>query len=434
MKLAIIADDLTGANDAGVQWVNRGLRTVVLLQPGQRGPSDEDAFVIDTDSRSVDGEEAYRRVREAARFLSVSYAPDIVYKKMDSTMRGNVGAEIDATYDVFRPEFVVIAPAFPRNGRQVIDGRLYLEGRLLHETETARDPKTPVRESDVRKLLSRQTKRPVAHVALTDLLDGGPRLKNRLAELVRQRIPYVLFDAAQEEHLAQIVRLVTESGYRVVWAGSAGLARHLPVAGREVSGTLRIPRSARPVLLVVGSVSGKSRRQLELVLRQPGVARIRLAAERVVTDEETRKQELHRVLQEAEQVGEAGRPIVLYSSGEPADIEKANASGRTFGRDAREVSDLVAEALGFVASECVRRRRTDRLVLTGGDTARHTFVQLQATEFRLLGEVEPGIPIGQLKGALKGSGDLYAVTKAGSFGSEQALLKAIDAWKEGDFA
>lgn len=160
LRIAIIADDLTGANDSGVQFARSGLKTSVLINMESDNISDDDVIIIDTDSRSVTPEEAYRKVKEAAGYLK-SQPYDIIFKKIDSTLRGNIGAEFDALYDVFQPDFIICTPAYPDYNRKVRDGCLYLGDKLLHETEFALDPKTPIRESNIPKMINGQSQRGV---------------------------------------------------------------------------------------------------------------------------------------------------------------------------------------------------------------------------------------------------------------------------------
>src|SRR4051812_12242875 len=102
MKFAIIADDLTGANDSGVQLAKIGLKTSVVFRRNMQAVREQEAVVINTDSRSISKGEAYRRVKEAAIILK-AFSTEIIFKKVDSTLRGNIGNEIDAVYDVFQP-------------------------------------------------------------------------------------------------------------------------------------------------------------------------------------------------------------------------------------------------------------------------------------------------------------------------------------------
>src|SRR5690554_5475056 len=117
-------------------------------------------MVFDTDSRSDTRDEAYNKVRSICTAIQ-SPSLEMVYKKIESTMRGNIGVEIDAIYDVYQPDFVVSAPSYPENGRTLKNGHLYIEGELLHQTDISQDPKTPVNDSYLPKLLGDQTNRSI---------------------------------------------------------------------------------------------------------------------------------------------------------------------------------------------------------------------------------------------------------------------------------
>ena len=150
LKLAVIADDLTGANDAGVQFAKEGLKVQVLL--GESGEEQEkelpDVIVLDTDSRAAIPDQAYERVRKAGGLIKrLTSSRPAVFKKIDSTLRGNLGAEIDAVMDELGFEWAAVAPAFPVNGRITVGGWHLLHQVPIAESEIARDPKTPVVES-----------------------------------------------------------------------------------------------------------------------------------------------------------------------------------------------------------------------------------------------------------------------------------------------
>jgi D-threonate/D-erythronate kinase len=137
-RFAIIADDLSSATDCGAQVVRSGLSVVVPLGSYSLPARSRSTQVIsvDTDSRSMTAEQAYIQVRGATQQL-VDEGWTHFYKSVDSTLRGNLGAEIEAVLDVVQPDFTVIAPAFPKYGRTTVNGVQYLHGRPLHETGLA---------------------------------------------------------------------------------------------------------------------------------------------------------------------------------------------------------------------------------------------------------------------------------------------------------
>ncbi|MDQ0339670.1 uncharacterized protein YgbK (DUF1537 family) [Caldalkalibacillus uzonensis] len=421
MKIAIIADDLTGANDSGVQLARYGLKTSVLLDPQPGHWVSSDAVVIDTDSRSVCAEEAYRRVKAAAQMVK-AYHP-IIYKKIDSTLRGNIGAEIDAVYDAIQPAFVVIAPGYPQNGRTVSNGYHYLHGTLLHETEISRDPKSPVRESYIPALLASQTKRPVGLITRKTLQLGFEEFKNKLDEWRLKETPYIVFDSETEEDLQNLAQYVHDIDEAVVWVGSAGLANHLPEIyhWQRPKKEIMIPENQDPVLFVVGSVSQVSRKQLDRALALSDVKGIQLHSLQLVRGNKCRSEETERALQQAKQWAEQGYHIALYSSASPHEVKQAQEEGKTRGLTPADVGNLISESLGMVASKLIQLGYFKGMLLTGGDTARQVCNNLGVKGFELLDELETGVPIGTLINGL----NQYVITKAGAFGSEHTFIRAI---------
>lgn len=145
IKLAVIADDLTGANDTALQFAKRNIKSSVEINFMQMADvKDKEVIVVDTDSRDLDEDLSYKRVKDICEEMS-RYNIKCAYKKIDSTLRGNLGAEIKAVDDVFKPDIVIIAPAYPANQRITIGGYHLLEGKPIELTEIANAPKTPVK-------------------------------------------------------------------------------------------------------------------------------------------------------------------------------------------------------------------------------------------------------------------------------------------------
>jgi len=429
MKLTLIADDLTGANDSGVQLAKCGLHTFVFMNPSGAVIQDCDAAVMDTDSRSLPAAEAYRLAKAAAE-QAKQWGARLVYKKIDSTMRGNIGSELDAMVDIFQPDFVVVTPAFPRNGRTVRNGHLFVHGIPVHETEMARDPKTPVLQSGIPDLIALQSGRKTAVVTKELLAEGLSPLLSRMEDWLRQQVKYLVLDAESEEELAHAARLFSQCGRNLVWCGSAGLAFHLVEAmgwmtsGRDRTNAESMAGTDRPVLAVVGSVSPRSRKQLDILLGDERVAGIKLHSASVVRGGDAKQAEQKRVMEAAKEALDRGLDPVLYSSGEPKDVREAKEIGAGLGLDDSAVSNRIAEALGEAAARIVLSANPGGLVMTGGDTAKQVCRFVGATHMRLQDEIETGVPLGWL--AMGPNRDtLPAVTKAGSFGTDEVLLRAL---------
>src|SRR5215216_1955958 len=268
--IAIIADDLTGAADAGVQFVHAGYRTAVFFSESEVLAEDLDAVSFDTDSRAMPAGFAAKRVLEATR---AAREARIVYKKLDSTLRGNVAAELAAALGGARRERVVVAPAFPAAGRTTVGGIQRVHGMPVDETEMANDPDTPVSEAHVPGLLA-DAFSSVGELGVEDLAD--PDLLRRTLE----DYECVVADAERDADLKTLVRAVSDPA-TVLWAGSAGLALALgSVYPGPCAGEASVQRApVRPVLVVVGSLSGVAREQVRRLVVEQGEVDVPVSGE-----------------------------------------------------------------------------------------------------------------------------------------------------------
>jgi len=147
-----IADDLTGALEAGAKFARQGLGARVTTQIAVSGPPDVPVLVIDTETRHLPEEDARAVVRDAAESV-LRFTPWLVYKKTDSTLRGNIAAEFRALLELMPHRSLIYAPSYPEMGRTVRGGRLFVGESPVHESAFASDPLNRVRESDIRMLL-----------------------------------------------------------------------------------------------------------------------------------------------------------------------------------------------------------------------------------------------------------------------------------------
>lgn len=419
VRLGVIADDLTGANDTGVQFARRGARTIVPfewhdLASCGRGA---DVLVLCTNSRALSAEVAAQRARVAAEALRKAHV-EAIYKKIDSTFRGNVGAELDAILDVFPAPLTILTPAFPPAQRAVRDGILTVQGTPVHRTAVGRDPVTPVRESHLPTLLGRQLHRPIYHLSLAVLRGPAARAASQLRGWCEKPGGVVLADAATSQDLERLANLIMQEGLCQVVAGSAGLAEAL-------SAVLPWRRRARsrkvggrgPVFLVVGSPNPMSLSQVAWVERRGHATTVRAVIREVVAGGERFRHELDRVVGKVQTEILAGRDTILTLA------QGATSSARGHRGLSPSASGTLSEFLGRATHLVTRSATPASLVLCGGDIAISACRALQAGGIELLGEVEPGVPWGRLVGGE--SPDLPTVTKAGGFGEPATFARTI---------
>jgi D-threonate/D-erythronate kinase len=407
MKVAVIADDLTGAADSGVQIARAGYRTAVAFRGSPVPPADDlDAVAVDTDSRAMSAASAAKLVVEAGHSMRDAR---VVFKKVDSTLRGPIAAELSAALEATGREVAVFCPAFPDAGRTVSGGVLLVNGVPVHETGFRDDPVTPVRESHLPTLLSAMC--PALATLSTEDLGNAGKVQSVLANS-----NCVVADAETDAELEALVRAVPDPA-SVLWVGSAGLVRAFGVvhAGPRAAEPDEMPGSASRVVVVVGSLNRVARQQLEVLQMGAYMAPVPLNAAALLGNPSEGAMEV--TIASARSALLNGRGVVVYSTAD-------RSLGRTAGGEAAR---RVAEALAEVVIGLSQEELFDALVLTGGDTAVRVAQRLGATGVLLQGEIEPGVPVGTLIGPKP----YRVVTKAGGFGDAGTLLKAVQTLLKG---
>jgi D-threonate/D-erythronate kinase len=242
--LGLIADDLTGAGDASVQFAKRGWRTFVSwgLSPVPVLGPEPDVIAITTDSRALPNHVAEQRTADAVTALMQS-GIDRVFLKIDSTMRGSVQGQVAGALSAWRTRHpdarAIVCPAYPRMGRTVESNRVLVNGEPVDRTVFGRDPVTPVHTSDIRMLLPDSADVRVA-------------------------------DAATDADLMHVAALISTGGPSVLPVGSGGLAEALAATwvDRTTAGTastirdILINRKTSRILLQISSLNPVSQSQV----------------------------------------------------------------------------------------------------------------------------------------------------------------------------
>lgn len=231
--VGIIADDLTGANDTALQFHLKGANTQILL-------SDEieplnvkgtQTWAIATESRNVEPEIAYEKVTKTAKMFAEKLNPDFVYKKIDSTIRGNIAPEVLAIISEFEFDASVIVPAFPAEMRTTVGGYHLLRGVPIERTEMARDPHSPILESHVPTLLKSQLAPEyqdfVGHIELKTVMKGAGPVLQRINELVNDGKKLIVADAVSTVDVEQIALAIKKSENKILPTGTAAFAQAL---------------------------------------------------------------------------------------------------------------------------------------------------------------------------------------------------------------
>ena len=417
--LGIVADDLTGAMDSSGPPASGGLKTVVDFRRAASLPAGEwDVVCVNTHSRLLREDIAAERVGGAITLLMES-GYERLYKKIDSTLRGNVGSEIMAMLRSSGAEFAMVCPAFPAMGRMVVDDTLLVHGRPLMATQEGHDAFSAVDTSSVSELLSAQTGQRV-HVVPKDVLDSGvDAVEDKVLGAVSQRARIVAFDAETQDHLARIAEVFERRRSACIAAGSAGLAQAIVAKFPTRKSTPAIFIEDVPLLLLSGSLNPRSLSQIEHAKSLYGFEVIEMDVKALASGTSGGERENTRVVEGCAALFASGSDVGLSWSDahivgellEPGERGEANAA-------------LLASSARRIVLEIVAGQRPSALVLVGGETAHNALSGLEADAAQVYGEVEQGIPIGRIIG---GTADGAAiVTKGGGFGDEGALSRVVE--------
>ena len=407
-RFVVVADDLTGANDTGVQFHKHGFSSMVSIGGISSQPAK--TLVLDTESRNIPAPEAAAIVANLGAKLKNYGGTSIFYKKVDSTMRGNLAAEAAALAKALDLHYIVFTPAFPRNGRIVRDNLLYLDGVPVAETSIARDPRKPVISSALNDVLAQDPALKPQAIRLEQLRTTG------LVATMLQEPGCYACDAESDEDLRMLVAetLKTRNAHEVLWMGSAGLAAAmLQELGESISPAHSVvlptehstPKT--PAIALVGSVHQKNRDQIAHVLAAGQGTLIQLNMEAFMANPE---EESQRLIEASCKVLESGQNLMLASSMNDKDIKQGQ-------------SIAVAAFLGGLIHKLLDCSTARGVFVTGGDTAIAMLESLGCNTTRIEREVEMGVPLVSLVGGARDG--LHVITKAGAFGKEDTLLNCL---------
>ena len=262
VKCAVIADDLTGANATGVMLKKQGYVTSTIMNLVTSNLSDletSECIAFTTDSRGVDGRTAYNRVYNLTKMLG-DLNLSILCKRIDSTLRGNLGCETDAALDAMGPEYVaVVVPCAPASGRITVGGYMQVNGTILNKTEAALDPKTPIKDAQVAELFLKQTKYRVASIYMKDLSLGMDHLVQKIRDFAESGTKIIICDAITQEDIDLLSDSVIASGIKFIAVDPGAFIATL-------TQKMIVPadlHQSQKILAVVGSVNPVTKVQME---------------------------------------------------------------------------------------------------------------------------------------------------------------------------
>ncbi|QGF23265.1 four-carbon acid sugar kinase family protein [Raineyella fluvialis] len=440
-SLGIIADDLTGATTVGALLARVGVDTVVLFDAGGVGELDGDheAVIINSDSRALPGPEAYARVHHATQDL-VDAGARLFSKRIDTTCRGGIGPEVEGMLSVLGDDYVaVVVPAMPQSRRIVVGGYSLIDSVLLARTPVAVDVRTPVTESNLRRLLAGQCSVAVGQVGIDAVLAGTDCLKAALVEERAAGARAILVDATSLEDVDTIALALVELGWKTVCVDPGPFTERMAIRSGVVPTRVPQERTTRlhcaesdrgTVLVVAGSATGTTNGQMNELRQVPGTEVVEIAIGPLIGEEAAFTAEAERAFDEVTRLMNlptpprvvmlglestlSGRVVDLAALERGAGLEPGTGPSRIPLR-LGEIGRRAAVAIGCSLAG---------LYLTGGDVMVNT---CKALGTRGLGLVDYVIPQADQGVVVGGPWDgIPVVCKGGLTGTPQTAVQCVN--------
>jgi len=419
LSLGCIADDYTGASDLANTLTRCGLRTVqtIGVPPNDLDLPEVDAVVVSLKSRSIYSNIAVARSRDAEKWLRGRGAGHVLFKicsTFDSTDAGNIGPVMDALRADCGDAIVLVTPAFPETGRTVYQGNLFVGSVPLNESPLKDHPLNPMRDSNLVRVLARQSKTKIGLVELALLTRGPEAVRARLADLAAKGIGAAIIDAVFDLDLETIGAVALDHRLSVGASGiGLGLARALVASGTCGAFGPNVAAGAAvggPAACLVGSCSQATLQQIANAEKAMPV--LHLDPDRVVagTDEARRA-----VAWAVERLGSG--PVLIASSSTPDEVAALQAR---HGRDA--AGHAIEQAMADIAQGLVESG-VRRLVVAGGETSGAVVDRLRIPGFLVGEEIAAGVPVLRAVGTT--SGDMLLALKSGNFGGPEFFSDAL---------
>lgn len=418
MKVAVVADDLTGANATSALLSKKGFRAITCLEKFHDGLTKFEIVSFATNSRSIPYKEAYSRVIECINQFK-EYNP-LISKRIDSTLRGNLGAEVDAVIDSNPELMALVVPVYPSSERICVGGSLLVNGIPLQNTAMRNDPKNPMTESSILELFRCQSRYPISHICLKDVLEGKERIEQRLTQIYRQGGRIAIFDATTDTDINIIAQSAENTKLPVFCVDPGPFTAqfaHLRYSSER--------KMTNKVFIAIGSVSDLTQRQIKKLKYDRKVWLETISVQELIDisrDSKKAKPIVNTLISKLEQFDLIGIDTVETPEHVCDLVSIAEKNNITMDEASNALNKGIAEITGQVL--LTQDSPIRGIYTSGGDITVSVVHRLGSNGFLLKDEVEPLAVYGHLVG---GECNEYAiVTKGGFVGNDNTLVHCID--------
>ena len=412
-KYIVIADDLTGSNATCSLFKKIGLRAASILKLQGDINYDVDVISYSTASRGLDKEEAYNKVSEAIKILKNKDV--LVYnKRIDSTLRGNIGTEINAMLDNLEDDRIaVVVPAYPDSGRIVVNKTMLVNGVLLENSDAGKDPKTPIKTSCVESLVQKDIKYSSTYFTLSDIAQPIEEIAKKIQKAIKNS-RVLIFDAVNNEDIIKISKAVIHSNINIITVDPGPFTLYY---SKELQKKNHLEKK---ILMVIGSVTATTKKQIEYILQEEDIFLVKMKVEDFFK-KETCLKEIERVISFIKK-GIASYDLFLVTTSPIGDEKKADLQklAENLNTTVEEISKIIANTLTETVVKILKEtEKFEGVYSSGGDITIALLEKLKAIGVEIREEVIPLAAYGRIIG-----GDfpnLKLVSKGGMVGDEKTI-------------
>ena len=412
-KYIVIADDLTGSNATCSLFKKIGLRAASILKLQGDINYDVDVISYSTASRGLDKEEAYKKVSEAIKILKNKDV--LVYnKRIDSTLRGNIGTEINAMLDNLEDDRIaVVIPSYPDSGRIVVNKTMLVNGVLLENSDAGKDPKTPIKTSCVESLVQKDIKYSSTYFTLSDIAQPIEEIVKKIQEAIKKS-RVLIFDAVNNEDIIKISKAIIHSDINIITVDPGPFTLYY---SKELQKKNHLEKK---ILMVIGSVTATTKKQIEYILQEEDIFLVKMKVEDFF-EKETCLKEIERVISFIKK-GIASYDLFLVTTSPIGDEKKADLQklAENLNTTVEEISKIIANTLTETVVKILKEtEKFEGVYSSGGDITIALLEKLKAIGVEIREEVIPLAAYGRIIG-----GDfpnLKLVSKGGMVGDEKTI-------------
>lgn len=412
IKLLVLADDFTGALDTGVQFSKKNIKTFVTtdinISPDY-DLKDAQVLVIDTESRHIPPKKAYEIIKKITQRFRKNEEL-YFYKKTDSTLRGNIGAELEGFMVGLKIIELPFVPAYPKSNRTTKNGYHYVGDLLLENSTFSKDPFCPMKESYIPKIISAQS-----------TLETKVIFENSSLDCNTSEGMIFIYDCESDAEMKRIGEKLKEQNKLKYISGCAGFAEILGnIIEFQENKSINIIENNK-FLLVSGSVNEMSQNQIKYA-KNNGYEYYKLSIEEILANDIRSLPNYKLLVNTISDKLKKEKKFLIYTVDNYEEVKKTKDFAAENSLDLDKIGILIAKNIGSLTKDIVDRIQIKNLIIFGGDTLMGIADKLELIGIIPQKEIIPGVVYSNFISENKDY-NLNIISKAGGFGTEDVVVE-----------